>query len=511
MTPRIQYAGEKISWEPCGDVSGRPVECSNITVPMDQFDAANSGDKTFSIPLIRMRGKNATQNLLLNPGGPGGSGTEFVFRRGKQLAEIVGEGFHLLSFDPRGINASRPLAECFPTRESRRLTDGTRTSEVEHDSAEAYAWSLNLAQACKDTMSEHGGYINTPQTAADMNSILDAVGQEDLTYASLFPERSSRVIIDGVANAFNWYSDEVDIESFTNTEDVLEGFFDECIKAGKNCTLGELADSKHKLHKLVFDFSDKLKEQPISVYVNNTMYGILTWESVWFNGIFPYMYRPSGWYSLADNLAKLLKGNATDAWLAYGRQAAWEMEGEGNRFVTTNDALSGPEYWPHDRQSMLDELLPKLNQSIFGPTENSDYYNRQNWAIPRTHNFSQPESVHTAHPLLILSTTYDPICPLVSAKTALKAFKGSQLIEVEGYGHCSVAVASTCLAKHVRDFLYNGTVPDQYTKCEVDGSYFIVPEEDGKVVAQKSFETTEQENIHLAQLELARDWKYYYH
>jgi hypothetical protein len=159
---------------------------------------------------------------------------------------------------------------------------------------------------------------------------------------------------------------------------------------------------------------------------------------------------------------------------------------------------------------MLELLEPKLNQSIFGPTENGDYYVRQNWAVPRTHNFSQPETVRTAHPLLILSTTYDPICPLVSAKTALTAFEGSQLIEVQGYGHCSVAVASTCLAKHVREFLYNGTVPSEYTKCEVDGPYFIKPEEDGKVVAQKAFENTEEERIHLAQLELARDWKYYF-
>jgi pimeloyl-ACP methyl ester carboxylesterase len=178
----LKYAGEKISWEPCGDVSGRPVECSNITVPMDQFDATKSGDKTFSIPLIRMRGANATQNLLLNPGGPGGSGTEFVFRRGKQLADIVGEGFHLLSFDPRGINASLPQASCFPNREARKLTDGIRDTGLEHDSAEAYAWGMNLAQACRGTMDEHGGYINTPQTAADMNSILEAVGQEDLIY-----------------------------------------------------------------------------------------------------------------------------------------------------------------------------------------------------------------------------------------------------------------------------------------------------------------------------------------
>ena len=31
-------------------------------------------------------------------------------------------------------------------------------------------------------MGEHGKYINTPQTAADMNSILDAIGQQKMYY-----------------------------------------------------------------------------------------------------------------------------------------------------------------------------------------------------------------------------------------------------------------------------------------------------------------------------------------
>lgn len=210
---------------------------------------------------------------------------------------------------------------------------------------------------------------------------------------------------------------------------------------------------------------------------------------------------------MADNLAKLLKGNATDAWLAY-RGADWGLEGEGNNFVAANDGLSGPAYWPQSRRALLDDIVSKFNDSLFGATENSDAYIRQQWMVPRTHNFTQEESVDTAHPLLILSTTYDPVCPLLSAKSANRAFKGSRIVEVEGYGHCSVAASSTCLAKRVREFLYNGTLPDSYTKCEVDGPYFIKPEEDGKVVAQKTFDDPEDEKIHLAQLELARDWQW---
>lgn len=57
-------------------------------------------------------------------------------------------------------------------------------------------------------MGEHAKYPNTPQTAADMNDILDALGQKDMiywgfsygslirqTYAGLFSEQSKRVII----------------------------------------------------------------------------------------------------------------------------------------------------------------------------------------------------------------------------------------------------------------------------------------------------------------------------
>jgi hypothetical protein len=95
---------------------------------------------------------------------------------------------------------------------------------------------------------------------------------------------------------------------------------------------------------------------------------------------------------------------------------------------------------------------------------------------------------------------------LVSARSANAAFKGSQIVEVNGYGHCSIAVTSTCIAKHVRGFLYNGTLPEEHTLCEVDGPYFVKPEEDGKVVALKDFDDPEDERIHLAQIELARDW-----
>lgn len=152
-----------MSWEPCGEITGHPLECSNVTVPMNHFAPANSSnasgkDEVFIIPLIRMRAKNATQNLIINPGGPGGSGVQFVYAIGDELNTILNEGYHILSFDPRGVNGSQPKAECYPDETTRRAKSRSVRSGKLSDTGEMYAWNKNLARACYDTMGEHGKY-----------------------------------------------------------------------------------------------------------------------------------------------------------------------------------------------------------------------------------------------------------------------------------------------------------------------------------------------------------------
>lgn len=534
-TNKTRYDGEHIAWEACGTIANHKVECSAINVPMDQFNASNGIGKSFKIPLMRMRGQNATKSILVNPGGPGASGINFLYRRGAQLSTIVSDGFHLLSFDPRGINQSLPLADCYPTVEARQALSPVRAKKLVEDSGELWAWAANHVRACADNLGEYAAYVNTPQTAADMNSILDAIGQEDMyywgfsygtllgqTYASLFPERSTRVIIDGVTNQFDWYNSQYDAEAFTDTDKVFDGFVDECIKAGPSkCALASLHNDQEVLAEKLITSIAALRDDPLSVYINSTTYGILDYWTVWNEAIFEALYRPTMWPELASNLASLLQGNATDAFLAYGFASPndWNITARGDavEFVSFNDGISGVGNFPKDRVSFLGELLPFFNQSMFSATKYDSYFKRRAWPLARTHHHNPVRhgpAVKTSHPLLILSTTYDPICPLISAKSAQESFQGSKLVEVQGYGHCSVAVPSMCLARLVREFLYDGKLPEkEHTRCEVDGEpYFVKPkdskaEDDEKTVAIAQFESEGERKIHLAQLELARgDW-----
>lgn len=47
--------------------------------------------------------------ILFNPGGPGGSGVNFIAVAGSALAQIVGPEFDILGFDPRGKPVRHPL------------------------------------------------------------------------------------------------------------------------------------------------------------------------------------------------------------------------------------------------------------------------------------------------------------------------------------------------------------------------------------------------------------------
>jgi hypothetical protein len=190
-------------------------------------------------------------------------------------------------------------------------------------------------------------------------------------------------------------------------------------------------------------------------------------------GIFPAAYRPISWPVLASNLAELLNGNPVPAYKAYSDNwMAGLMSDETGIFVVLNDRWkTGPEAPAHNVSAIRDYFLnePVLSHLITR-YQASFYFDHAFWLLPTTHNFHPqyyPEypSFKTANPILILSTTYDPVCPLVSAKKAHDSFEGSGFVEQKSYGHCSTSMASLCMAKHVQNYFYDGVLPPPGSTC----------------------------------------------
>lgn len=91
----------------------------------------------------------------------------------------------MLSFDPRGVSGSIPRAICYPNAARRSESFVNNPWNIEFEAGEMYTNAENKVRACQDMMGEYGGYVNTPQTAFDMDSILDAIGQEKMYYWGL--------------------------------------------------------------------------------------------------------------------------------------------------------------------------------------------------------------------------------------------------------------------------------------------------------------------------------------
>jgi pimeloyl-ACP methyl ester carboxylesterase len=463
---------------------------------MDQFNKENSGNKTFDLSMIRIRGNNTTngsKNILYNPGGPGASGVGSFYLLSPALISVVGENFNIIAFDPRGINGSTPLGSCYATEDIRMGMSNIPLDNLVTDAPFFGGWAPNFAKSCAQNTGEYGKYINSPQVAADMNSILDAIGQEEMwywgqsygtligqTYAGLFPNRTARMAIDGIVDQFEWYNSTLPWNDYQDGKRVFWGFLDECVKAGKEaCPLASLADNADVLNRVVEIFGTKIKNDQMTVYIDETNFGAVSYAYLWYAGILPSLYKFINWQSLGVILFETMQGNATMAYDAYGGSSAYTTTGlppyEAIYFYRLNDGISGKEFWPHTNEDMINMLEPFYNMNPFMYAANSCYWAKAQWLIPRTHNYVPQQGVKTKYPLLVLSNQYDPVCSLDSAKTALKSFADARLVTLDAYGHCTFYQDSDCANNYVKEYFVSGSLPLEGATCHVGSDKYFSP------------------------------------
>lgn len=101
-------------------------------MPLDYFNGTYP-DATISIAITKLAAKVSVDDpryggpVLVNPGGPGGSGVSLALGWGQALQTIIdpapradgllesrGKYYDVLGFDPRGIGFTEPAARCMP-------------------------------------------------------------------------------------------------------------------------------------------------------------------------------------------------------------------------------------------------------------------------------------------------------------------------------------------------------------------------------------------------------------
>lgn len=85
-----------------------PLFCANLSVPLDYTNSGNG--KTIDLQLIKVKANKEPfrGSVLTNPGGPGGSGVDWIAVEGPSFRNDLG-GYHdVIGFDPRYDVPSKP-------------------------------------------------------------------------------------------------------------------------------------------------------------------------------------------------------------------------------------------------------------------------------------------------------------------------------------------------------------------------------------------------------------------
>ncbi|KAK0628496.1 Alpha/Beta hydrolase protein [Bombardia bombarda] len=458
-------------------------------------------------PVSHGAGAKSERTIVIEPGGPGGSGTRILWDFGEQGTQLYSQGrFDVLGWDPRGVNASLPSVECFPhgvdrdrwsllRAQYRETTNQTRQLEL------ADAMNNATLYACSQRLGDLGRFISTAYVARDLEEIRKALGEEKLTgyfisygtgiaqtYVNMFPDRVGRMILDGPEYVKNsWQVGGWALTSLDNvTDEWRDGFLGECVAAGpENCALARPSQTVEELEARMHALFESILNRPAIGYTEASGPSIITYSLLTL-AIYDTLYDPSTWPATAQVLNELEAGNSTLAALTLDRY--WEYQpseastcpaemhspAELQTLVICSDGYDAPE--PEGGLGWYDQFWTNVTDRSW-ISGNSRFYN----VLPCRHFTTYWPNVaevyrgglnHSlSNPVLILAGAYDPATPLRDGKRLLGEMgkENARLVVHHGYGHTSRVDRSSCTEAIVKSYLLNGTLPEEAeTDCYAD-------------------------------------------
>jgi pimeloyl-ACP methyl ester carboxylesterase len=490
------FAGpSKVAWSKCYREFG-PFECGTVQVPLDYGDPRGA---TISIALARLPAGDPAHrigSLFLNPGGPGGSGVDFVLDFGPLLyTPEVRARFDLVGFDPRGVARSTAV-RCFGTDKQwgPYFTPFAFPSTPE----ELQIWvaaDRYVDAACEQRAPRILDHMSTANVARDLDQLRQAVGDEQLTYAgfsygsyvgvtyaNLFPENVRALIVDGVVDPIAFSTGRggeaatvtlgTRLRSAEGAQATLEEFFRLCDAGGPStCPFSPNAADRYAA------LADRLKAQPIQIpmpdgsvlEVNYSNFILTTlialYDPLAFSDLAEVL---AGLESLADPVALGIRLNALLA-----RPSLITKRGLP-RYRNLVEATPGVACSDSDNPDSYDTwfqdgLAADAQFGYFGSIWSWVWSLCAEWPGADTGRYVGPFETGTAHPVLVVGEEFDPATRYEGAVTVATLLANSALLKIHGWGHSLyVSSVSTCANEVAGRYLVDLTLPALGTTCEQD-------------------------------------------
>ncbi|MGY5123642.1 alpha/beta fold hydrolase [Streptomyces nigrescens] len=476
-------AAPELTWSACQD---KGYECAEAKVPLDY---RKPDGRSLSLAVIRRKAKDPAKKLgtlVLQPGGPGGSGVDHMLSHYDKLPAELRERFDVLGFDARGVKRSEPL-ECLNDEQYAKEVAAAkgRPGEDALDSAAASAVRFN--DACMRASADLLPYVGTDFVARDIDQLRQAVGEDQLTfygrsfgtyigtvYASRFPERVRAMALDGAYDPV-LYADQpytYDREQYLALDAAMGRFLDWCAQAPTACTFGD-SDPRAAFDKLLRD----LDTEPVTTAAGGKANGY----TVAYRLMFHLNDGKAKWSALGEALHKAEQRDNTSLLLR-------PPSPESFHFLIPNVVVECVDRaYPTSLRRLKRELsdnvaaAPLLGPAIgLGPPTYDHNHATAcvQWPGERASRYDGPYRAEGSAPILVIGTTGDPDTPYQDSVRLTRRLDNATLLTFKAEGHAAFG-RSPCTTAAVTAYLTDLTVPPAGTVCEDEAPPKQTPPEDG--------------------------------
>ena len=332
-----------LHWHSCS-VGGAGLQCASLRVPLDY---ARPRGRAITLALSRVPATApASQqqgDLLVNPGGPGGSGLSLAAYVADELNPSVAADYNIIGFDPRGVGSSVPALTCDPSFFSGERPDYIPPSATAEQTLISRARSY--AADCEKRYGWLLPYMTSVDVARDMDSIRSALGVPKISYfaysygtylgqvyATLFPHHLRRMVLDSTVDPTGaWYADNI-AQDYA-FEGRMEAFF--TWVAAHNVTYG-LGSTRAAVDQAWYRARARLQAHPVEGRI-----GADDFDDTFLQG----GYSNALWPGLASALAAYLHGGATSQIISQYQQDGVQSE---NEFAVYNAVECSDVNWPRN-------------------------------------------------------------------------------------------------------------------------------------------------------------------
>ncbi|MHA7293009.1 alpha/beta hydrolase [Arthrobacter sp. HLT1-21] len=458
---------QDVAWELCEE----SFACATVEVPLDYADPSH---ESIDIALIRSDATGESQgSVLVNPGGPGGSGVNIVRDALTFVtSDRLREAYDVVGFDPRGVGRSSAV-DCQTDEE--READRLEYLEPGISDAEALETltreAEEFAAQCAERTGELLGFVDTDSAARDLDIVRAAVGDQQLNYlgfsygtalgaayAGLFPANTGRLVLDGAVDP-SLSSEEITLGQARGFEAALRTYVADCQLAA-DCPLPAGVEEGVAA---IQDLFLSVEESPMTASD-----GRLVTISTFFTGFILPLYDNDNWTLLTGAIDEALQGNPS-AMLQLADLAA-EREPDGSYATNSAEAFTAInclDYPMTGDPAQLEADAADLAEAspTFGPYLAYGGVTCDAWEFEPVLE-PAPASAPNAAPMLVIGTTGDPATPYDWSLALADQLETAVHVTWDGEGHTAYGRAGSCIGDLVDAYFVDGTVPEDGVSCD---------------------------------------------